>query len=80
MKVDPHMDNVNLYHAYFERLLRALIGCRAVDKLDLATTIQVLQRECGFVERLFLHSHKLAVCSSLEMMLTLDLMEPFVTL
>ena len=37
--VNPHVENVNLYHAYFERLFRAPFLCRVVDKLDLISAL-----------------------------------------
>jgi hypothetical protein len=80
LEVDPHFENINLYHAYFERLLRALVGSRVVDKLEVAAALQEQQVCSGFVERLCRHSHKLSIGCVLEIMLTLDLVEPFVTL
>nr|BAK01815.1 predicted protein [Hordeum vulgare subsp. vulgare] len=75
LSVDPHKDNINLHHAYFERLLRMLIGCRTFDKAVLGAAFEQEQAKTSFLEKLFKHAHKLSICCSLEILLTLDLVE-----
>jgi hypothetical protein len=60
--------------------MRMLVGCRAVDKLDVAAAIQEEQGRSGLLERLYKHSYKLSVTYCLEIMFTLDFVEPLVTI
>ena len=57
-----------------------LVGNRTVDKTELAVFLQQHQTKHGFIERLVKHFHKFSVCFALEMMLTLDFIEPLVTI
>jgi hypothetical protein len=76
LAVDPHVENINLYHAYFERLLKMMSKSLRGLRKDLVLVFEEEQQKHGFVGELMKHAHKFAIVSCFCEILTLDLADP----
>ena len=57
--VDPHYENINLYHAYFERLFRMVVKKCIKDQRNIVFgVLEDLAMNNGFVDKLVKFMHK----------------------
>ena len=65
LSVDPHYDNINLYHAYFERLFRMIVKkCVKHQRNVVFAVLEELAVKKGFVEKMgkFMHKEAISTC------------------
>jgi hypothetical protein len=70
--VDPHYDNVNIFHAYLERLLGILVDSKQTCKMELAAALVAEEQSNSILDLLFSHTHKLSAEVCLELMFKVD--------
>ena len=64
MTVDPNYENINLYHAYFERLFRMMVKrCIKNQRNIVFAVLEDLALKKGFIDKLTKFMHKEAICT-----------------
>lgn len=76
LKVDHHVENINLHHAYFEGLLVIWLTNARNMRLDIGSIIQQHQVAVNYVPHLFQHINKHGIGVCLEIILNYDMFEP----